>query len=124
MHWGDCNRYFANVAGVGLTGKVAHFARPMRRLFPRLRYTLALLRCLGGAFNTEEIEVSLDVSDRAASALEKQVLMLSIAIGTREGSVQTAARAKPEIEIIWRLLVDRHLGEAIVEECVKHFVGC
>ena len=94
VHWGEHHRYFANVAGVGLPGKVAHFARPMRRLFPRLRYTLALLRCLGGAFRTEEIEVSLDVSDPPVSALEKQVLMLSIAIGTREGSFELAPNAK------------------------------
>ena len=94
VEWGECNRYFANVAGVGLPGKVAYFARPMRRLFPRLRYTLALLRCLGAAFRTEEIEVSKDVSDPTASDSEKHVLMLSIAIGTREGSFELAPNAK------------------------------
>ncbi len=93
VQWGDCERFFANVAGIGLPGKVAHFARPMRRLFPRLRYTLALLRCLGGSFCTEEIEVSVDHSDRS-SASEKQLLMLSIAIGTREGSFELAPNAK------------------------------
>ena len=93
VRWGDCERFFANVAGIGLPGKVAHFARPMRRLFPRLRYTLALLRCLGGSFCTEEIEVSVDHSDRS-SASEKQLLMLSIAIGTREGSFELAPNAK------------------------------
>ncbi len=94
VQWGEYKRFFANVAGIGLPGKVAEFARPMRRLFPRLRYTLALLRCLGGDFCTEAIEVSLDLTDPSASASEKQVLMLSIAIGTREGSFELAPNAK------------------------------
>ncbi len=93
VRWGDCERFFANVAGIGLPGKVAHFARPMRRLFPRLRYTLALLRCLGESFCTDAIEVSVDHSDRS-SASEKQLLMLSIAIGSREGSFELAPNAK------------------------------
>ena len=93
VQWGVCERFFANVAGIGLPGKVAHFARPMRRLFSRLRYTLALLRCLGGSFCTEEIEVTVGNSDRS-SASKRQLLMLSIAIGTREGSFELAPNAK------------------------------
>lgn len=94
VQWGECKRFFANVAGIGLPGKVADFARPMRRLFPRLRYTLALLRCLGGAFSTERIAISLDATEGSTPALEKPVLMLSIAIGTREGSFELAPNAK------------------------------
>ena len=76
-------RYFANVAGIGLPGRVAHFARQMKRIPARIRYTLALIRSMGPAFCPIHSEVTLP---NAPTAVPEELLMLSAAIGAREGS--------------------------------------
>lgn len=71
-------RYFANVAGIGFPGRVAELARGMKRLPARLRYTLAILRCMGASYQTDPIELN----DLESSSY----LMISAAVGMREGS--------------------------------------
>lgn len=71
-------RYFANVAGVGFPGRVAELARGMKRLPARFRYTLAILRCMGAAYQTDPIQID--------DHKPMPFLMISAAIGMREGS--------------------------------------
>lgn len=71
-------RYFANVAGIGFPGRAAELARGMKRLPARVRYTLAILRCMGASYQTDPIQ--LDHQE------PKSYLMISAAIGMREGS--------------------------------------
>ncbi|MBM3966667.1 MAG: hypothetical protein FJ308_16615 [Planctomycetes bacterium] len=88
VHWASNNgssgtRFFSNVAGIGLPGRVAHFARQMKRIPARVRYTLALLRSMGPAFRPI---VSHITPHNSAKAECEELLMLSAAIGIREGS--------------------------------------
>ncbi len=78
---GNC-RYFANVAGVGLAGAVADRALSMRRLPARIRYTSALAMELGPQFKTRQLVLQMD----DGPSTEVSALMLSAAIGKREGS--------------------------------------
>jgi len=77
------SRYFANVAGIGLPGRVAHFARQMKRIPARIRYTLALVRSMGPAFQPLRSELKFSKSTNSTT---EDLLMLSAAIGIREGS--------------------------------------
>jgi diacylglycerol kinase family enzyme len=90
-------RYFANVAGVGFPGRVAELARGMKRLPARLRYTLAIFRCMGASYRTDPI--SLD--DQAPTSY----LMISAAIGMREGSYPLTPNAKLDDGLFDLLLV-------------------
>jgi len=78
MRCGGQQRYFANVAGVGFPGRAAELARGMKRLPARVRYTLAILRCMGASYQTDPIQLDQETP--------KSYLMISAAIGMREGS--------------------------------------
>lgn len=90
-------RYFANVAGVGFPGRVAELARGMTRLPARLRYTLAILRCMGTAYQTDPIQLDEQKPMR--------FLMISAAIGMREGSYPLTPDASLEDGLFDLLLV-------------------
>jgi diacylglycerol kinase family enzyme len=85
------SRYFANVAGIGLPGRVAHFARQMKRMPARIRYTLALMRCMGPVFQSLRSEIILPNAPTRESV---DLLMLSAAIGIREGSYPLTPNAR------------------------------
>jgi diacylglycerol kinase family enzyme len=90
-------RYFANVAGVGFPGRAAELARGMKRLPARLRYTLAILRCMGASYQTDPIQLDGDEP--------KSFLMISAAIGMREGSYPLTPDAKLDDGLFDLLLV-------------------
>jgi diacylglycerol kinase family enzyme len=90
-------RYFANVAGVGFPGRAAELARGMKRLPARIRYTLAILRCMGASYQTDPIQID----DQQA----KSYLMISAAIGMREGSYPLTPDAKLDDGLFDLLLV-------------------
>lgn len=90
-------RYFANVAGVGFPGRAAELARGMKRLPARLRYTLAILRCMGASYQTDPIQLDGDEP--------KSFLMISTAIGMREGSYPLTPDAKLDDGLFDLLLV-------------------
>ena len=90
-------RYFANVAGVGFPGRAAELARGMKRLPARLRYTLAILRCMGASYQTDPI--------RLDGGEPKSFLMISAAIGMREGSYPLTPDAKLDDGLFDLLLV-------------------
>jgi diacylglycerol kinase family enzyme len=96
----DCNgqrRYFANVAGIGFPGRVAELARGMKRLPARLRYTLAILRCMGASYRTDPVRIDAQEP--------KSYLMISAAIGLREGSYPLTPHAKLDDGLFDLLLV-------------------
>lgn len=84
-------RYFANVAGIGLPGRVANTARQLKRIPARIRYTIALMRCMGPAFRPLQSEVTLP---NAPTKTSEDILMLSAAIGVREGSYPLTPNAR------------------------------
>jgi diacylglycerol kinase family enzyme len=95
-----CNgqqRYFANVAGVGFPGRAAELARGMKRLPARLRYTLAILRCMGASYRTDPVRI--DAQEPSS------YLMISAAIGMREGSYPLTPDAKLDDGLFDLLLV-------------------
>ena len=85
-------RYFLNVAGIGLTAHAALYSRPSPWLPARLRYTLGLLRTL--VYGWQHIETSIQLPDQLLSKI--QLLTLSVAIGMREGSFPLAPTADLE----------------------------
>lgn len=92
-----CNgqqRFFINVAGLGLPGRVADLARGMKRLPARVRYTLALMRSMGAKYRTHPLQAfrgSCDAPEVAPAW--KEFLMISVAIGIREGSYPLSPNA-------------------------------
>lgn len=92
-----CNgkqRYFINVAGLGLPGRVANLARGMKRLPARVRYTLALMRAMGGKYRTHPLVASSRKdTDLGIAPASKEYLMISVAIGMREGSYPLSPKA-------------------------------
>jgi len=82
LSWGTGSRYFANVAGLGFSGEIANRARRMLRMPARIRYTLALLRQLGPGYASTPMSVSLD----DGAMIESGTLLVSAALGQREGS--------------------------------------
>jgi diacylglycerol kinase (ATP) len=82
LRWEGGCRYFANVAGLGFSGEIARRARQMLRIPARMRYTLALLRQLGPSYGPQGISVSFD----GDAKIETETLLMSAAIGKREGS--------------------------------------
>jgi len=92
-----CNgshRYFINVAGLGLPGRVADLARGMKRLPARVRYTLALMRAMGAKYRTHPlIATSKEDTDLGIAPASKEYLMISVAIGMREGSYPLSPKA-------------------------------
>jgi len=93
--WQHEQQYFINVAGIGLPGRVAQVARNMKRLPARIRYTCALAGCMGGNYRTDPILRLASVED-AIEASRKPLgyLMISVAIGQREGSYPLSPKAQ------------------------------
>jgi len=93
--WQQHRQYFINVAGIGLPGRVAQVARNMKRLPARIRYTCALAGCMGGKYRTDPIHCSTsDGNSVAVSKLPREYLMISVAIGQREGSYLLSPKAQ------------------------------
>lgn len=99
----DGTRYFANVAGIGLSSRVARHAKPLRGWPAGIRYSLAVLRCLRAGLYTETIEVMIngdkqdghdDHCENTERFISGKLLMMSIAIGSREGSFELAKQAR------------------------------
>lgn len=113
LKWDEGCRYFANVAGVGLSGAIADRARLMKRIPARIRYTLALLLQTGPQFGTRNFSLSVD-HDRT---LPSDTLMMSVAIGRREGSYPLHADANPSDGLFDWL----HLGKLTRFDLARHF---
>lgn len=82
LTWPGGTRYFINVASIGISGLVANTARRLKRYPPRLRYTLALAMQLGPGFGARPYYLGFDHAPRNPT----ECLLLSVAIGKREGS--------------------------------------
>jgi diacylglycerol kinase (ATP) len=89
LTWSKGSRYFANVAGLGLSGEIANCARSMTRIPARVRYTSALLRRLGPGYGARAMRMSLDDEPM----VERETLLISVALGPREGSYPLHAKA-------------------------------
>jgi diacylglycerol kinase family enzyme len=82
LTWPGGTRFFINVASIGISGLVANTARRLKRYPPRLRYTLALAMQLGPGFGARPYYLGFDHATRNPT----ECLLLSVAIGKREGS--------------------------------------
>ena len=80
VEWNDHRRYFGNVLGIGLTGRVAQAARRSPGLPARLRYSLALIRSLWGDIQSPMVRLSYD----DGAYVEQPLLSLTVASGMRE----------------------------------------
>lgn len=89
LRWQGGQRYFANVAGFGFSAEIASRARDMLRVPARLRYTLSLLRQLGPGYGPRRIQMAVDDGPKR----ETEALLISAAIGKREGSYPLHGRA-------------------------------
>lgn len=89
LQYNEFRRHFFNVAGIGLTAHAALSSRPSPWLPARLRYTLGLMRTL--TFGWRHTNASLQLSNHTLN--EPQLLTLSVAIGSREGSFPLAPDA-------------------------------
>lgn len=69
----------------------------MKRLPARLRYTLAILRCMGASYRTDPLQID--------GQEHKSYLMISAAIGLREGSYPLTPHAKLDDGLFDLLLV-------------------
>jgi diacylglycerol kinase (ATP) len=83
-------RYFINVAGIGLTAHAALSSHSSPWLPARLRYTLGLMRTL--VFGWLPTDTSIQLPGQ--SLHKPQLLTLSVAIGSREGSFTLAPTAR------------------------------
>lgn len=83
-------RYFLNVAGIGLTAHAALSSRPSPWLPARLRYTLGLMRTL--TYGWRHTNTTLEIPSQIIDA--EKLLTLSVAIGSREGSFPLAPHAQ------------------------------
>jgi diacylglycerol kinase family enzyme len=83
-------RYFLNVAGIGLTAHAAISSLPSPWFPARLRYTLGLMRTL--MYGWRHTETSIQLPNQILPSI--QLLTLSVAIGTREGSFSLAPTAQ------------------------------
>ncbi|KAK0038736.1 diacylglycerol kinase family lipid kinase [Biomphalaria pfeifferi] len=83
-------RYFLNVAGIGLTAHAALSSRPSPWLPARLRYTLGLMRTL--TYGWRHTNTTLEIHSQIINA--EKLLTLSVAIGSREGSFPLAPHAQ------------------------------
>jgi len=90
IRYENFQRYFLNVAGIGLTAHAAVSSRPSPWLPARLRYTLGLMRTL--IYGWRHIETSIQLPDQRLPQI--QLLTLSVAIGMREGSFPLAPTAQ------------------------------
>lgn len=90
VEWQDGRRYFGNVLGIGLTGRVAQASRWSPGLPARLRYSLALMRCLWDDVQAPMVRLSYDDDP----VVEQPLLSLTVASGMREGSFRLMPWAK------------------------------
>jgi diacylglycerol kinase family enzyme len=90
IRYGNFQRFFLNVAGIGLTAHAAISSRPSPWLPARLRYTLGLMRSL--LYGWRHVDTSIQIEDH--EVIERHLLTLSVAIGSREGSFPMAPDAR------------------------------
>ncbi len=90
IRYANFRRYFFNVAGIGLTAHAAISSRPSRWLPARLRYTLGLMKTLVYGWNHVDTSIQLENHD----SIQRQLLTLSVLIGSREGSFSLAPDAR------------------------------
>jgi diacylglycerol kinase (ATP) len=101
---GQFQRYFFNVAGIGLTAHAALASRPAPWLPARARYSLGLFRALWSSWRHVNTHIQMPNSE----PIQKDVLTLSVAIGKREGSFTLAPKARID-DGIFELLIASHL---------------
>jgi diacylglycerol kinase family enzyme len=89
VHSGGRQRYFLNGLGLGLNGAVTRESRRIKALQGLALYGLALLRAWIYHFRAVPMEVRLD--DEARSV---PTLLLSLALGQREGNFVVAPHAR------------------------------
>lgn len=82
LSYPNFQRFFLNVAGIGLNAHTAISSRPARWLPARLRYTRGLLRTLISGWRY--MDTWIEMQDQRIR--QQHLLTLSVAIGTREGS--------------------------------------
>lgn len=90
IRYNNFQRYFLNVAGIGLTAHAALSSRPSPWLPARLRYTLGLMRTLISGWQYTDTLIRLP----SQTLQVPQLLTLSVAIGIREGSFPLAPNAR------------------------------
>ena len=90
IRFNNFQRYFLNVAGIGLTAHAALSSRPSPWLPARLRYTLGLMRTLISGWQYTDTLIRLP----SQTLQVPQLLTLSVAIGIREGSFPLAPNAR------------------------------
>lgn len=90
IYYDNFQRYFLNVAGIGLTAHAALSSRPSPWLPARLRYTLGLMRTLISGWRYTDTLIRLP----SQTLQVPQLLTLSVAIGIREGSFPLAPNAR------------------------------
>jgi diacylglycerol kinase (ATP) len=90
IRYNNFQRYFLNVAGIGLTAHAALSSRPSPWLPARLRYTLGLMRTLISGWRYTDTLIRLP----SQTLQVPQLLTLSVAIGIREGSFPLAPNAR------------------------------
>jgi diacylglycerol kinase (ATP) len=113
LRWEDGLRYFANVAGLGFSAEIACRARRMVRIPARMRYTMALVRQLGPGYGPRFISLALD----DGPAIETNTLLVSIAVGKREGSYPL----HPNADLTDGLFDFLRLGRLSRRELAWHF---
>lgn len=109
IRWHNNARYFANVAGIGLSGAVATCARSMSRLPARIKYSLSLLSQLGSQYGARELSICIDEEPTQPA---REVLLLSVAhkppanlpysLPTHRSQIPIAHPHPPRWRIPWR----------------------
>lgn len=109
LSYPNFQRFFLNVAGIGLTAHTAISSRPARWLPARLRYTRGLLRTLISGWRY--MDTWIEMQDQRIR--QQHLLTLSVAIGTREGSFLLAPDAR---------LDDGYFNLLLVSDLKRHDV--
>jgi diacylglycerol kinase (ATP) len=104
--------YFVNGLGVGFNGLVSQEARGIRWLRGIPLYALAVLKTLAFRFAAPVLQMAYD-----RETTERPTLVLSFALGQREGGFPLALAAKLDDGLFDRL----HVGDIRRWELIRHF---
>src|SRR5262245_5559340 len=107
-------RYFVNSIGLGFSGHVARESRQVSWFQGRLLYNLALLRALWRRFEAPQWTIRLDDQTRRGPTL-----LLSLAIGRREGNFTLAPGAIVDDGLFDVL----HVGEVSRWTLIRNLLG-
>lgn len=106
---GDRERFFVNGLGIGFNGYVSNEARRIRWLRGIPLYTLAVVRTLFKHFTAPDVKLELD-----GLPSEVKALVLSFAVGQREGGFPLALAAKLDDGLLnWLHVADIRRWELI-----------